>query len=200
MNPHAEQLSRLEQLVASMRILINEVVQTNAAANDLENISLQVEQLNAQLAALPKGRSIAHYDLSQAKTRTNFTLPYSPVCGPFNPIAPPVNMHYDAALDHMVGHVICSTAYEGPKNMVHGAVIAGIYDQLLALVSSSKEQPSYTAYLKVDYKKPTPLHQPLEFRAWTDRMEGRKMYIKGICTYQKETVTECEGLFIQMIR
>jgi acyl-coenzyme A thioesterase PaaI-like protein len=107
-------------------------------------------------------------------------------------------MHYDAENKQMVGNVICTQAYEGPENMVHGAVIAGIYDQLLALVSSSHEQPSFTAYLKVDYKKPTPLYQPLEFRAWTDRIEGRKMFIHGQCTYRNEVVTECEGLFIQL--
>ncbi len=55
-----------------------------------------------------------------------------------------------------------------------------------------------TAYLHVDYRRPTLLLKPLLFEGWVDRTEGRKSYCKGRIV-QDDTVTcEAEGLFIQV--
>jgi hypothetical protein len=194
------QLTALEQLATNTRTLIDTVLQINAPAAAIEALNHELHALNERIALLPKGRALPHYDLSLAKTHTNYTLPYSPVCGPYNPIAPPVNMHYDANLEQVIGKVCLGLAYEGPKEMVHGAIIAAIYDQLLALVSSCTEQPSFTAYLNTTYKKPTPLYEELVFSAWVDKKEGRKLFIKGQCTFNDDIVTEAEGLFIQLQR
>lgn len=188
----------LQELAAATRALIDSVVQVNGDIADIERLAHEIRTLTRAMATLPRGRCLPHYDLSRARTDTNHTLPYSPVCGPYNPIAPPVDMHYDEGARQVVGRVRCGLPYEGPKHMVHGAVIAGIYDQLLALVSATTEKPSFTAYLHTDFRKPTPLYEELEFRAWVDRLESRKMFIKGHCTLNGEILTECEGLFIQL--
>lgn len=188
----------LETLVKSTRELINNIVQLDTSDAEIAELTSAIDAINLRLDTLPKGRPMPHYDLGVARTQTNYTLPYSPVCGPFNPIAPPVDMHYDAALQQVIGKVRCSLAYEGPKHMVHGAIIAAIYDQLLALASACLGQPSFTAYLHTDYKKPTPLYEELVFRAWIDSVDGRKVIIKGNCTFNNEIVTETEGLFIQL--
>ena len=192
------QQAALLQLASATRTLIDHVVQLDAAAADIEALVEAVNALNNTMASLPKGRALPHYDLSLAKTRTNHTLPCSPVCGPYNPVAPPVDMQYDAATGEVVGRVRCGRAYEGPERMVHGAVIAGIYDQLLALVSATTGLPSFTAYLHTEFRKPTPLFEELMFRARVDRVEGRTMFIKGHCTLDGELLTETEGLFIQL--
>jgi hypothetical protein len=190
----------LETLVKSTRCLIDNIVQLNAPDDEIAELTSAINALNARLATLPKGRPMPHYDLTVAKTHTNYTLPYSPVCGPFNPIAPPVDMHYDATLQQVIGKVRCGLAYEGPQHCVHGAIIAAIYDQLLALASACLGQPSFTAYLHTDYKKPTPLFEELVFRAWIASVDGRKVIIKGHCTVNDDIVTETEGLFIQLQR
>ena len=198
MTTDTDKLAALEELATVTRELINNVVQVNADTEDILKLVNDVTSLNQKLATLPRGRALPHYDLSLAKTNTNHTLPYSPVCGPYNPVAPPVDMHYDAELDQLIGRVSCGLPYEGPPNMVHGAIIAGIYDQLLALVSSCTGKPSFTAYLHTDFRKPTPLYKELTFRAWLDKIDGRKMTIKGHCTLDGEILTETEGLFIQL--
>ena len=194
-----EQLAALGELVQSTRQLIEQLVQINAPADTLYALKKQVDTINKQIAGLAQQqqRPIAHFNFELATTETALTLPYSPVSGPFNPIAPPLKPHYDTKNRSLTASVTCNRVYEGPRHLVHGAVIAAIYDQLLALLTTCSGSPSHTAYLNVQYKKPTPLHQPLQFYAWIAEQQGRKTLIRGHCVVNNETVTEAEGLFIQ---
>jgi hypothetical protein len=56
--------------------------------------------------------------------------------------------------------------------------------------------PGFTAYLKVDYRRPTPLNRELSLRSWIERVEGRKRWIRGTCSLDGVLLTEAEGLFI----
>lgn len=55
-----------------------------------------------------------------------------------------------------------------------------------------------TAYLHVEYKRPTRLLHPLTFEGWVDRVEGRKSYCKGRIVQDDVVTCEAEGLFIKV--
>ena len=56
--------------------------------------------------------------------------------------------------------------------------------------------PGFTAYLHVNYRRPTPLNTRLSIRAWVDNVEGRKRLIRGECTLDGVVLSDAEGLFI----
>lgn len=195
---NSEQLQALAAATSSTRELIEQLVCSGASAQQLSAINEQIQALAASLHS-DNQRPIPHFNYSLAATDPNHTLPYSPLCGPYNPIAPPVAMRFDAQKTELHGTVSCRRAYEGPKGLVHGGVIAGIYDQLLALLTTCSGRPSYTAYLNIQYKLPTPLYTELSLKAWIASIDGRKAIIKGQCMADGKILTEAEGLFIQVL-
>ena len=96
--------------------------------------------------------------------------------------------------DRFRGTVTFGAAYEGPPGHCHGGWIAAVYDELLGYV---QRVHAFTAYLKVDYRLPTPLYQPLEMAGWLERSEDRKLYIRGTCHLDGVLLTEAEGLFVR---
>ena len=91
------------------------------------------------------------------------------------------------------GTVTFGPAYEGPPGHAHGGYVAAMFDELLG---RGLNQPGFTAWLHVEYRKPTPLELPLTLKAWRDRTERRKIWIKGECWAGGMLLTEAEGLFI----
>lgn len=117
---------------------------------------------------------------------------HSPISGGANALAPPLRMTRDAeGVVH--GEVVFGPAYEGPPAHVHGGYVAAAYDEVLG---RAQGRPGFTAYLTVQYRRPTPLQTPLAFRAWLDREEGRKRWVKATCHADGELLSEAEGLFI----
>jgi hypothetical protein len=68
-----------------------------------------------------------------------------------------------------------------------------MFDELLGFAQLG---PGFTAYLKVDYRKPTPLNTPLTLSAGVDKVEGRKRWVRGTCLAGDVLLSEAEGLFI----
>ena len=123
-------------------------------------------------------------------------LPRSPLVGEVSPLAPPMQwVSRDGGID-LRGEY--PAAYEGPPGYVHGGWIALTFDEVLGIANINAGHPGMTGRLTVRYLKPTPLHQPVEIRGWTERVEGRRitaraeMYVEGVKT------AEAEGLFIDI--
>jgi acyl-CoA thioesterase FadM len=68
-----------------------------------------------------------------------------------------------------------------------------MFDELLGFAQLS---PGFTAYLHINYRKPTPLDVPLTLCAWADRVDGRKRIMRGECYSGETLLTDAEGLFI----
>jgi acyl-coenzyme A thioesterase PaaI-like protein len=136
------------------------------------------------------------WEVSEAGLLPRDFVGYSPVSGPSNPIAPPLRMKVVGDPDgehHIEGTITFGPAYEGPPGHCHGGLVAAMFDELLGFVQM---QPGFTAYLKVDYRKPTPLNRELSLKGWIDHIEGRKRLIRGTCSLDDALLTEAEGLFI----
>lgn len=198
------QIKALEELSAETRQFIDHIIETSADAETLTQVTEQLKQLNTKLASLrntqTNPRPLTHFNFKAALEHPNEILPYSPVTGAFNPAAPALNVSFDSQTQTMTGTVVCTRAYEGPPGMVHGAVIAAIYDQILAMTSTCIGKGGPTAFLNTQFLKPTLLQTELSFTTWIDKIDGRKVYIKGQCEIAGEVVSTAEALCIEHIR
>lgn len=98
-----------------------------------------------------------------------------------------------------VGEDLC-----GHPGIVHGGLLATVLDEGLGrcCFKSLPHNIAVTANLKIDYRKPTPAGSFLVLRAHTEKVEGRKAWVKGhleLLAKPGETPTvfaEAQGLFI----
>jgi acyl-coenzyme A thioesterase PaaI-like protein len=123
---------------------------------------------------------------------------FDAVLGLYNPLALPVEMRWDPPVAR--GSACFTSAYEGPPGCVHGAVIAATFDQVFNVANIQSGVAGPTAYLHIDYRRPTLLRRELVFEGWIDRIEGRKIIAKGRIVQGEAITCEAEGLFIQIPR
>lgn len=116
-----------------------------------------------------------------------------PWVGPSNAIAPPMQFHLEDEV--LVGQVRCSELYGGSAGRVHGGVIAGLFDAVLA-TRSALSGASMTARLVVDFRTPVPLNEPLRLEATVDRIEGRKCFSSARLYHGTTLCAEAEALMI----
>lgn len=161
----------------------------------LEQLAHGIQQLAAQAEA-SQGRRVARSINPEYGDRLTMLLPFSPITGPLNPIAPGLEYRRDG--EKLVAETHFNDLYEGPPHCVHGGIIAGVFDQLLAMANMLAGTAGPTASLTVDYKKPTPLNTLLRFEAWQERVDGRKVYMKGHALHGDTVVAESSGLFIHL--
>lgn len=95
------------------------------------------------------------------------------VSGNWNPLGIGIAVHREG--DEAVATVTLGPAYEGAPERSHGGIVAAIFDDVLGYLLRFLQQPAYTGELTVRYLAPTPIQQPLEFRARVERVEGRKI-------------------------
>ena len=188
-----------EHLADEMRRIIARLAVVRPPADELERAAEAASVFADRLDALPeRGRS---WEVSEAGLQPGDFVGFSPVSGRSNPMAPPVALKVrrgapreDIASDyHITGTVTFGPAYEGPPGHVHGGLIAAMFDELLGFAQLS---PGFTAFLHVNYRKPTPLNADLSLVAWVDSVERRKRIVKGECYLGEEKLTDAEGLFI----
>ena len=125
-------------------------------------------------------------------------FPYSPVIGPKNPIAPPVEFEVKNGDVH--GRVSYGAAYTGPPGFVHGGVIAATFDELLGMVNVIQGNGAMTGTLTVRYNAPTPIGTEVRMVGRTERREGRKVYARGEFRCGETLTAEAEGIFIVVDR
>lgn len=125
-------------------------------------------------------------------------FPYSPVVGPRNPLAPPVELHIEEDR-RITGTVTLHEGYNGPPwNLAHGGVIALIFDELLGVAGIAATGGGFTAQLTINYRKPTPILVPLQLSARLDSIEGRKLVCKGEIRHDGVVTADAAGLFIKV--
>lgn len=206
-----EQRMRASRELAGLRVDAAGAVR--ALIDDLVNADLTDEQLASIVTAVGRLRSswaASNRRWSWADTGGDAGVPpgpgsanflfTSPMMGPCNPIAPPVQFRVEG--DRLVGEAVFTNVYEGPPGHVHGGVTAATFDDLLGSVQSSGEAPGMTGRLTVSYRAPTPLNVPIRFVGWLDRIDGRKIFTKGYSETDGPAgpvrCAEAEGLFVSV--
>jgi acyl-coenzyme A thioesterase PaaI-like protein len=190
-------------LVDALRTLIETVRLTDAPAEALEGARCLIDAANGELASFRHTGQIAQGALNGdgIKLRSawlgspNEFFPYSPIVGPLNPVAPPVRMWADDA-KHVHGEVVLDAPYVGPPGLVHGGVIALIFDELLGAAAVINECPGFTGTLTVKYLRGTPVRTTLTMEAFVERVEGRKTFVTGEIRNGDVVTASATGIFI----
>jgi acyl-coenzyme A thioesterase PaaI-like protein len=115
-------------------------------------------------------------------------------------LMPPWKMtRFDAGGVEMRGRF--SRYYVGGNMAVHGGVIPLVFDWLCGMVVHASGRPiSRTAFLKVDYRKVTPIDIPLVVRGRVSQTEGRKAFVTGELVNQADTVlAEAHALMVRLL-
>ncbi len=182
-----------------MRKIIDRLVDTRATATDLDLIAEQLQSVADRLGRFKHGRRYLGYSEASTVAISEHSPPlghadFSPMLGRANPLAPPMEFTIE-------GSVLCSTvtfghAYEGPPGHVHGGIVAAAFDELLGATQAMSGAPGMTGRLVINYRAPTPLHEPLRFESTLDSVDGRKITASGRLYSDDVLCAEAEGLFI----
>ncbi len=177
------------RLADEMRRVIQRLVLVRAPEVELAAAADAAGQFADRLEELRISEGLG--EISEASLAFGAFMHHSPISGLANPLAPPLSMRVEDGV--VVGEVTFGPAYEGPPGHVHGGLIAATYDEVLG---RAQGRPGFTAYLNVQYRRPTPLLVPLTWRAWMDREDGRKRWVKATCSTSDTLLSEAEGLFV----
>lgn len=156
----------------------------HAAADDLEH--LVTDDVPTRYAGPPEGSELEPHDI----------FAYDPVLGLYNPIALPVEMEYIDG--RAIGRAVFTTGYEGPPGCVHGAVLAGVFDQVFNVANILGGSAGPTVSLELVYKKPTPLFEELVFEAWIETRDERRITSRGLVRHGDVICVESTGVFARV--
>lgn len=185
-DPPDEAQSRLAD---SVRRLAEAAVMTVAEPGDLLATAAAVDRATDRI--LGERRQGSYRDLRSSEGGLPFH--FNPVLGPANPYAPPIEIRI---VDGEVrGSGVINDLYEGPPGYVHGGILSLILDQTLGLANLLAGHPGMTIGLDVRYRRPTPLHQPLEILSRFTHTEGRSIFCSGTIRAGDEVTVEATGTF-----
>ncbi|MGN2639658.1 PaaI family thioesterase [Nocardia takedensis] len=89
------------------------------------------------------------------------------------------------------------TFHLGGNDAAHGGMVAMGFDDLMGMAAAVHAGAvTRTASLTVDYRSITPLRTPLRLRAWAERRDGRKVYVRATLHDGERLCAEASGLFI----
>jgi acyl-coenzyme A thioesterase PaaI-like protein len=193
----------LRSLADAVRRLVAVTVDSDAdaaatadAATRLHALADELETSLVPVADPPKHATTGNVSDPDSNPHDNFQ--FDVVLGLYNPLALPVEMSWQAPVAR--GRATFTTAYEGPPGCVHGAIIAAAFDQVFNVANVNSGIAGPTAYLHVDYRRPTLLRHELLFEGWVERIEGRKIVCRGRILQGESITCEAEGLFVQIPR
>lgn len=191
----AEQ-SDWRRLADAIRRQIAASIELDVEPSELAGLAERAEALALALEARAQGKRVALVDSAwENEAGTMAYLPFSPIMGTLNPASVGIEIRQEA--DRVVTEIRFDEVVEGAGGLVHGGVIAGIYDELLAAANLMIKSGGPTGTLTIRYRRPTPLYTPLRFEAWVDRTDERKVYAKGHCRVGDTILTEAEAIFVK---
>ena len=182
----------LRSMADAVRRLVTITVSHSADAATTADAARRLHALADELAPLVPDPAPSRYGGSGEHPHDHFQ--YDAVLGLYNPLALPVELSWEPPL--AVGRARFGIAYEGPPGLVHGAVIAGVFDQVCNVANVENQVAGPTATLSISYRRPTRLDVDLAVEAWVERVDGRKVTTLARLVQDGEVTCEAEGLFI----
>ncbi len=111
----------------------------------------------------------------------------------------PVIQVHTRAHDRVEGTVTFGRWHMGGGMAVHGGVVALVFDEVLGILASVQADAiTRTAYLRTDYRALTPIDVELDVSARVERVEGRKILVRGEVRHDGVVCAEAEGLFLRL--
>lgn len=189
-------------LVAALREGAHWVVGLDAAPARVRELAAQASALSQALRAHARGCPAPLYP-GQPRSGSQppesdpqalgAWLPFSPVVGRYNPLAPPVSLSREG--DRIVGVVRLREAFQGPSGSVHTGVLSAIFDEVLTIATFVDGSPGQMINLTIRHLAAAPILAPLRFESWIDRVERGRAHVLGRCVANDAVVAEAEGEF-----
>ena len=190
----------LRSMADAVRRLVAITVDSDAGASATADAAAKLHALADELESLVKEpeppKHVGIESSADSNPHDHFQLDV--VLGLYNPLALPVEMRWEPPVAR--GDANFTSPYEGPPGCVHGAIIAATFDQVFNVANIKSSIAGPTAYLHVDYKRPTLLRRDLTFEGWVEKVDGRKITCRGRIVQDGNVTCEAEGLFIQVAR
>ncbi len=185
-----------EALADAVRELVTVAITALAPADALASATAAVRDAVATLRPhIPDGKP-ARYPAVESMTGPADVMPFDPLMGHLNPVAPPLRF---AIVDgRATATVRFGIAYEGPPGCVHGGVIAACFDQVLNVANLTVGVPGVTASLEIRYPRPTPLDTDVRFDADPPDVDGRRIRTVGRLCCGDVVCAEATGTFIRV--
>jgi acyl-coenzyme A thioesterase PaaI-like protein len=209
-----DQIEEARRLANEMRRIIEKLATVDAPAEELAGAADAAAAFADRLdVAFPKRR--AWYEAAETAVGEISDMPASaesraqggffdrsPIVGLSNPLASPLSLEMSAENGEpiVIGRAEFNAAYEGPPGNVHGGMVAAAWDEVLGMAQSLSGQAGFTGTLTIRYRSPTPLYEPLLFKAKVERVEGRKIFTTGMCHAGERLCSEADGIFITVDR
>lgn len=180
------------EIADSLRKLTALVVAGDLPLTELELAASDLQQTTSRLLQNAGPERIQRLGPDMERYREVF--PMSPWVGTINPIAPPMRVRFEDG--EVRGTVRLGYPYEGPPGLVHGGIIAGLFDEILGAANLAKGLRAMTATLTIRYRKPTPLGEELDLRARVVEQSGRRLKTTAKMCFGREVTAEAEGIFV----
>ena len=181
-------------LGSALRELVDAAVGTEVSVADLEAAATTAGQLAMRLRA--EFRDL--HEIPSVDDPATGERWYSPVYGPGNPVAPPLMAEHTPD-GRATGRVVLGQAHEGPPGLVHGGVVAALFDHMLARAVRAGGRGGLTAELTVTYRRPVRLGVPLLLTAKMVDADGRRTTARSRLIAEDDpgtTLAEAEGMFV----
>jgi acyl-coenzyme A thioesterase PaaI-like protein len=188
------------RLADAMRLVIERLTVSDAPEAELEEAARRLEEYAQHLETHPRRDrydgfgETAVADPEEQEGGGHFD--WSPLIGLSNPLAPPILL--ESRDERVFAQVTFGSAYEGAPGCVHGGCVAAAFDEILGYAQTFSGQPGMTGTLTTIYRSPTPIHTPLVFEAWIERVEGRKVTCRGTLHAGERLCAEANAIFVSL--
>jgi acyl-coenzyme A thioesterase PaaI-like protein len=181
--------------------LVHALVGTVAEDDTLREITQLARAAAARLdGAPPRIRTVPDFATVEAlrvagEDTTFLTMGDRPVAGPANPTAVRVEPRWDDA-GTAYADVWFGPAFEAAPGRVHGGMVAAVFDDVLGMAMARVRSPGFTGRLTVHYRAPVPMNRRIEFTAWGEAPNGRKLVVRAEARLDGRLLAEADALFI----
>jgi acyl-coenzyme A thioesterase PaaI-like protein len=195
---HQEASAARIDAAAAVRRLIHAIVGHHGTDSELAEVAEAANGLAKQLEQRERrvrsNDMMLRYDKPVPEGGLLTCWPDCMVAGSAHPNGTGLMGHREG--DEVVASVTLGPAHEGPPGRAHGGMIASLFDEVFGFALWMEAVPAYTAWLKINYRKPVPLAEPLELRATVSERDGRKIFLAGTAGCGGEVLAEAEALFV----
>ncbi len=178
--------------ISTLRMIADEADRLAAAIETQPTRSRRIE-----LAASPRFlAAVAEGSLATAIDDGAFIDLFddSPASGSANPLSMGLRLRREG--DTAVGMVSLAAGWEGAPGRGHGGVVAACVDETMGALLPILGTMAFTGELSLRYRAPCPVGEPIEFRAWVERREARKLFIECTGTGRDGVFIEASAVFI----
>lgn len=119
------------------------------------------------------------------------------VCGTPDDERIDINYYWHEDTKEITASVIFGPKSQGPPFHVHGGAIAAVLDEAMGTCAWLNGSICVAVNIDIDYRRMIPLNQCLELNCGLEKIEGRKVFVKGrMTTIEGEILAESEGIFV----